>query len=100
MATFISRESLIGLADLGIGVKDLSNEEKAAVNAIFGGAINSEKYHIQKYLKIIDRSPKDAATKLQLKKDLLRTTLPTVSPKFLVENEVITKAVGKERVRL
>ena len=43
MATFISRESLIGLADLGIAVKDLSNEEKAAVNAIFSGAINSER---------------------------------------------------------
>ncbi len=62
--------------------------------------INSDRQDIQTYLKIIDRSPKDNATKTRLKKNLIRTAFPTVSPKFLVDNNIITEAVGKERVRI
>ncbi len=97
---FVSRNTFMGLTELGINSKDLDDTEKAACNAIFHEAISVERQHIQTYLKIIEKSPKDKATKLRLKRDLLRVTLPTVSPRFLVENEVITEAVWKEQVRI
>jgi hypothetical protein len=100
IATFISRDSFITLAQLGISINDLTPQEKATVNAISSGTINSNSWHIQIYLKLIDRSSKSNSAKLDLKKDLLRTTFPTVSPKFLVENGVISEPIGIERVRL
>ncbi len=98
--SFAPRNSEPFLERIWMKDKDLSNEEKIACSNIFNGVGTVTTSHIQEWLKIIDRSSCTSDQKLAVKKDIIREFLPIVTPKLLVDLEVITEEQAREKVKV